>query len=542
MRRSLLPLVFLLCSAFDKPFRWDQVTTPLYPVVPVLSCPNTFATSFPGFSWTNIRGHALTAANEWFVHGNSDVRLRVRDDLAASDPRCNGSVQANAGEVLFVGESTFGGGGCGRIASAFCSLDGVNRLTRCKVILHRGCTPAPNQPVQQYNWAPNAGFPAATQIDFLEVILHEFGHALGFLDNAATPNTAVMFPSVTASNTPRRNLSRDDLVGMRDVRNPYPPIETTSLHRWRSASSTGPWSVEPEPTTAFLFGAPSVDFATRFVTSDFYGMAFSRSSDRKLMFGRTNGSGGTFSPISHLITGGPPFFFQFIQEYPLQRPPAFVGDSNLNREVIAFVGDTEAAELSVTTNDGSGWSVPSVVAGTSSRVGPSLAYLSNRNLVVMAWPASPSGFIRIRTSSNGGQSFGSEQEFGLRTYSRLGLLCAQADQCTLVYSDGQQPYSPLVYATLNYNSAFGTFNFGQSGVLGFDSYGAGLDSDGSTSQVVWRDRGTLTVPGTGRWVSPGTFNNQAFLDFPSHSAPDVAHNASWAEFTFWTTFAARYNQ
>src|SRR5258706_1583179 len=87
-------LLALCCSitsfAFDRPAAWSAATSSAFPVVRVFTCPNQFAAQFPGFDWNNIRGHALAAANEWFVQGNADVRLRVQNpDLAAADPRCS---------------------------------------------------------------------------------------------------------------------------------------------------------------------------------------------------------------------------------------------------------------------------------------------------------------------------------------------------------------------------------------------------------------------------------------------------------------------
>lgn len=125
--------------AFNKPWKWTTSTQPSYPVVPIHSCPSAFQSFFPGFSWSNIRGHALSAANEWFAHGNADIRLRVRGDLSGSDPRCTpNSGSPNAGEVLLVAESGDGTGTC-RWGATFWSWQGQNEINSAKVVLYRNC-------------------------------------------------------------------------------------------------------------------------------------------------------------------------------------------------------------------------------------------------------------------------------------------------------------------------------------------------------------------------------------------------------------------
>ena len=43
-----------LSFAFNKPFRWTSNTSPIYPVVRIVGCPNHFNTNFPGFDWGRV--------------------------------------------------------------------------------------------------------------------------------------------------------------------------------------------------------------------------------------------------------------------------------------------------------------------------------------------------------------------------------------------------------------------------------------------------------------------------------------------------------
>jgi hypothetical protein len=169
------------------------------------------------------------------------------------------------------------------------------------------------------------------------LLLHEFGHALGFLHDTTNP-TAVMYMGISGwGENSIRNLSRDDQIGLQDTRTPYGTIRTTSLHRFASTGNLGAWYTEGEPITDFLFGSPSVDHSTQF-TSAFYAVAYARALDRAVMFGRTTGSGGTFQRVNISAT--------------TQRPPTVVGEAGLSREVIAYVDDTQAAAIRYQTTKG----------------------------------------------------------------------------------------------------------------------------------------------------------------------------------------------
>jgi Matrixin len=537
--RYLAALMALCCPtlsfAFDKPAAWGPGTSGSFPVVPVFSCPNHFATAFPGFLWNNIRGHALAAANEWFVHGNADVRLRVQPtDLPATDSRCSsGSGTTAAGQVLLTAETNFGAAGVCRWASTFGGPGGA------KLILHRGCVSASGT-FSNLDWATNAEFPGNQQGDFWAVLLHEFGHVLGF--NHASDATAVMFPSLVGlGENSQRNLSRDEILGLQDARAPYGSTQTTSLHRRAAASgpgtAAGAWLDEGEPTSVQMLGAPAVSRATHFNAASFYLMAFVRASDSALMWGRTDGvSNWTpgFAPIVATVS---------------RHPPAIAGDAASPREVLAYVNDSQIDEIVFrTSSTGATWNPPMTLMGESSHVGPALAYLASRSAYVMAWPHSATGRIRTALSFDHGVTFANVQEWPTaRTYHRLGITCPASDQCLLGYSDGSRPYTQWSILPLNFvpglpGVPINLFAPGPSGTLGQDSYGGGLQNSAAQLQFGWRDRGTATILVSARRGINGNVNLLGFIQSVSDSAPTVSFDPTGANFALWSTYSSRYDQ
>ncbi len=540
--RRLAAFLILCCPssafAFDKPTAWSAASSPTFPVVPVFSCPNHFASAFPGFSWNNIRGHALAAANEWFVDGNADVRLRIQTaDLAASDPRCaTGSGAAGTGQILLTAETNFGVAGVCRFASTF----GGPGTSSATVIMHRGCVNASGA-YSDLNWATNAEFPAASQADFWAVLLHEFGHALGF--NHDTDPKAVMFPSIQGlGDDSQRNLSRNEIVGLKDPASPYGAIQTTSLHRRADASGAGvasTWQDEGEPTNVAMVGAPSIYRATRFNTSSFYLAAFVRASDSAVMWGRTDGANNWtagFAPVSATS----------------RHPPAVAGDAASPQEVLAYVNDTLDGEIVFrTTSTGTSWNAPTILTNQVSRVGPAIAYLANRNVYVMAWPDSRTGRIRTAISLDNGTTFINVQEWAAaRTYHRIGITCPGFDQCLLGFSDGSKVYTQWSYLNLTFISGWpfiplSGFGAGSGGSLGQDSYGGGLGTSPTQVQFGWRDRGTSTVMTSDRRGIGSNVNTLVFIPSVTHSALSVSFDAGAAgvpRFSLWSTFASRYDK
>lgn len=183
------------------------------------------------------------------------------------------------------------------------------------------------------------------------------------------------------------------------------------------------------------------------------------------------------------------------------------------------------------------------MVGESTRVAPAVAYASYRNLVVYAWAHHPSGKIRLRTSTDNGVTFGRQQELSLpRTHQQFGLTCPSQDLCLIVYSDSSTAFTRLAFQYLIFDPSSYYFYEGGGGNLGQDAYGAGVDSSSSRVQMAWRDRGTATVPATGGWGTIGLIDTLTYLSPSVHSAPDMAFNSSWSEFTLWSVYAARYQQ
>jgi hypothetical protein len=522
-----------LCStasfAFDKPTRWTANTSPVFPLVRVFGCPNHFATNFPTFDMGRIAYQTRNAANTWFTEGGADLRLRYAGDLAASDPRCaTGSGSPNPGEILLTAERNHGGGAC-NLATTFWWWNGSGEITSATVILHRGTVCGGSY--GDYNWDPGVDYPGAAEFDFQSTILHELGHAIGF--NHSGDPTSIMWPSAAPGQSAIRNLANDDLLGLQQSGASYGMIQTVSRHRYTSAASPPTaWFDEGETIPGTLLGAPAVAHSALFDPSRFYLVAYTRASDRAVMFGRTNGfqnSAAGFTQVAAGVTSN--------------RPPAVTAGTASANELLAYA-DLSSDGLLTRRNTGAVWTAPLAI-GQTSRVAPALAYLPGRDVYVLAWAAFPSGLLHTMVSSDGGQSWHADQAWSFRTFHSFGLTCRATDECVLAFANGESHLGRLAYLTLGYDAAQSSLFMGpfRSSDVGADTYGAGVTTGASgRTQLGWRDRGTATVLTSGGWSSsPGTLDTTIFLPGVTSAAPRLAYNASWNEFTMWSSHATRYD-
>jgi hypothetical protein len=526
---TVLLLQPTLSFAFNKPFRWTSGTSPIFPVVRIVGCPNHFNATFPGFDWGRVAYQARNAANTWFAEGGADLRPRYVGDLWASDPRCaTGSGSSAAGEILFTAEMNHGGGAC-NLATTFSWTNGAGALTTAKVILHRGTVCGGSY--VNYNWDPGADYPGASEFDFQSVILHELGHAIGF-DHSSDPGS-IMWPSATVGQGSIRNLAVDDVLGLQQSGSSYGAIQTTSRHRYTSAfSPPTAWFDEGETIADALFGAPAAVHSALLDASSFYLVAYTRASDRAVMFGRTNG-------FQNWATG----FTQIGAGVTSHRPPAVTSSTSSANELIAYAHPS-TDELLIRRNSTGSWSAP-VATGRTSRIAPSLAFLPGRNVHVLSWAEFPSGAIHTMLSSDGGQSWSRDQVWGFRTFQSFGITCRAGDECVVAFASGESHLGRLGYFNLSYDPFSGSLFMGafSSADIGADTYGATITTSSSTgrTQLGWRDRGTATVMTSGGWSSsPGSLDSIAWLPAITYASPRIAYNASWNEFTLWSNHAARY--
>jgi hypothetical protein len=104
--------------------------------------------------------------------------------------------------------------------------------------------------MKPYPWI-SSRFPlSAGEYDYWTALLHEFGHALGFVDDNSIPS--VMNTPLPSYPTLRRHLFREDIARLRAT---YGPIRSRPLH----TSTTGPDvfgrpNYQPEPLTVFSVG------------------------------------------------------------------------------------------------------------------------------------------------------------------------------------------------------------------------------------------------------------------------------------------------
>ena len=431
-----------------------------------------------------------------------------------------------AGEILLTAEMNHGGGAC-NLATTFSWTNGSGELTTAKMILHRGTVCGGSY--VNYNWDPGADYPGASEFDFQSVLLHELGHAIGF-DHSADGGS-IMWPNASTGQNSIRNLAVDDVLGLQQSGSSYGPIQTTSRHRYASAfSAPTSWFDEGETISDTLLGAPATVHSSLLDASSFYLVAYTRASDRAVMFGRTNGFqnwAAGFAPVAAGVTS--------------HRPPAVSSSTTIASEVLVYANPS-TDELLVRRNPSGSWSVP-FATGRTSRIAPAITFVPGRELHVLAWAEFPSGAIHTMVSSDGGQSWSSDQVWGFRTFNSFGITCRSDDQCVVAFANGESHLGRLGSFQLSYNPGTGSLAMASSSSDMADTYGATVTTNSSSgrTQLGWRDRGTATVMTSGGWNgSPGVLDNVAWLPAISYSSPRIAYNASWNEFTLWSSYASRY--
>jgi hypothetical protein len=523
---TVLLLQPTLLFAFDKPSMWTSGTSTVYPVVRVYGCPNHFATNFAGFDFNRIAYQTRTAANTWFVEGGADLRLRYGGDLAANDTRCStGSGQPGTGEILLTAEQNHGGGAC-NLATTFWN---AGNISNAKVILHRG-TVCVTGVYRNYNWDPGVDYPAWNEFDFQSVILHELGHAIGFNHSAVAGS--IMLPSASPGDASIRNLSPDDIAGLQQSGASYGTMQATSIHRYTSAmGAPSSWNSEGETIADPLFGAPALAYSPVH-TGHFYVGAYTRASDRAVMWGRTHG-------FSDWANGWASLGATSV------RPPAIAANPADYSEVVVYAEPANDMLTSQMRTNG-GWN-SAVSVGAQSRVAPAVAFLPVRNVYVLAFAENPNGFIQTMISTDGGQSWKNRQEWPFRTFQSFGITCRALDECVVAFANGESPFGRLGYFYLGYDLWSETMYMSgfSSPDISADTYGASITTSeySDRTQLGWRDRGFATVMTSGGWDGwPGSLDTTTWMPIATHAAPRIVYNGSWTEFTIWSTYASRYDQ
>jgi hypothetical protein len=365
------------------------------------------------------------------------------------------------------------------------------------------------------------------------VLLHELGHAIGF--NHSPDSMAVMWANAATGDNVIRNLSIDDILGLQQSSAPYGTIQTRSRHRFTAAAPPPTnWNSEDETISDALLGAPAAVHSPLMDGRFFYLAAYTRASDRTLMWGRTNGFANWGSGLRAVASG-----------ITSHRPPAVAASNVIGQEVLAYADPVVDALMTRVNSAGVGWG-SAVSVGYESRVPPALAFLPNRNVYVLAWAHIPSGFIRTMVSNDGGQSWRNMRQWGFRTFQSFGITCRPSDECVVAFAKGESHLGRLGYFHLGYDSTTESLNVGtfSSPDILADTYGASITTSSLSgrTQFGWRDRGLATVATSGGWgSSPGSLHNMAWLPISIHAAARIAYNASWNEYTLWSNHSMRYD-
>lgn len=531
-------------DAFARFGRWDATTSSVFPVVRAYSCPNQFAQFFTQ-PWNAIRVQALAAFNEWFVAGGVDLRVRMQQDLPATDSRCAPGANPNSGEILVTAERNNGNGQC-FLATTFWWTYGA-RIVGAKVIMHSGTVCSGTYTA--HPWAATADYPGSGEYDFRSAFMHEFGHAIGF--GHSTVSGSVMTTPAPKGDAQLRFLANDDREGLRAAPQAYDPAELRLKHL-RSTDDGATWSSEGEPPMSALpaIGGPAVCYRNSPPSPLLEYMVAVTAAQG---FIAPNNVVRTFTAKATANAG----LIEHADAETLFAPALACSPT---RYVMAYVAKDNAQTIwTKFSNDGITWSASNPVepffpifqGAVSTDLPPTLAYSANTGWFVLAFAKRRTGVINMIVSTDGGVTFNYAQQLfipSFRASSAIGLACSDImASCTLSWADGNFSYTPLTAASLQFFSYLGNvlpvFSTTSIDNLGYNSYGGGASANSTRTQFAWRDRGGNTVLVSGGWTAPPTLNPVTFvLSDTTHSPPAIAWGSKWSEWAAWFLHHPIYDQ
>jgi len=508
-----------IASAFDREYYWDGASTASFPVIPVDGCTYKLGQLFSGFPTGNIINQARSAMNEWFVHGDADVRLRYRSDITTdTDPRCTGAFLGlgGNGSVVLTADQ-YDTGATGKIAVTSWGLDPANgmHIKGAKVILFRNLNQMGT--ITPISWATNADAPSSSQLDFQYVLLHELGHVLGL--QHSTVLFSVMAPS-GVNGLVRRTIGFDDAQGLTasSVAPPYGTIQTNLFDAWTPDHGVS-WGTD-QNGTAYAVGGGATCIDNYGPSASYFG-AFTRSDHVVQTFNYFFGysAGGTISGASSIL------------------PPG-VACGSAGEKIISWV-DAATENISYQTNTSGTWSATSTLnAFYHSSIPPMVQeYSPGRYLMVFA--SDPYGEFVTATAPNG-LTFGSVTIWStLRTFHPGGLACT-GGFCLVAITDPLLNSSSVQYVE---------FAVDASGVVSYltgpvtltnapQSYGAEVQFDSSSGiEFLWRDRGTNTVLTSSADIG----STLHFSSIVTQSPPKGTWSNYYSTFAEWFSYSARYD-
>jgi hypothetical protein len=435
---ALLALCLVPARALGAPPArgWDPAAARGYPILRVYACTSELGAQL-GVDTDFAQAEVVNATNEWFTGGGADIRLAYFGTLPAGHPACTDFGRRRAGDpgpvppgwIVVTAQPSMQR--CGSfLGPCVCVPSDTQIWTRrppltlgpaqiyaARVVLARGdgCM-GPSATLYPWTTSPAAVYPA---YDLGTTFVHEFGHALGFVDDDTVPSVMTSAPPVWTAL--RRHLFRDDVAGLRGT---YGPLRSRPEHTTAALGSPVflPPLYQTEPLTVASLGQAACAHRFSFLPG---------SSATLLLVANTEVDTGSTGTVSTYVTGGDVASASvYARHTPSNLPPAVACGGGTSLLAIVDPDGRLAVRRSTDLMTWSGATLPTL---PPTGVTPSLAFASWNGAFVMVVSDRDTDLRHLLVSRDGGVTFAEEATSPGGSFVPVGFACVpSAQQCLMV--------------------------------------------------------------------------------------------------------------
>lgn len=487
--------------------------------IKVYLCTDTFSTWFPSWDQARLAHNVRLAIEIWNAYSGVDFRMRYMGARTGTGNGCSPSQYPSAGEITVKAEESHPGSRIG--GTSYWPPGSVATIS-----LYRSNAAGSDFVFTFDNQA------AGNTI--ISVLVHEFGHALGFPDVYSPPVATVMNGHLGAWN---RVLWHEDIVRLRDTTQSahYSHVTTRQIRHQRSANQGQSWTAEGN-LLQYTNSPIGVTYNASAGSGRQYLIAW-RGTNGATTLNTIQGNGATYDSSTHVVHGK-------ASDY----GPCLAYGNGLYLMAHVHTGDQRTIEI-MTSSNGTSWSGSYTLqyqGGTAygSMWEPVCAYSQNKQVFIVGWTNwrnvesdDALGRMRFCTSANPAtQNFSNCIESSNAVNSTPGLTCrADANECMVTWTNhtgtaGHQ----ICYrkASINASNAF-QFTGDTYCVSDNTKLSTTVAHGGGYYVMGWQGADGGNKGNTVRQSTWPNWGTKVFPDSPLQTSPTLVYGTGFSEFAFY---------